>query len=87
MKRRAEIIFEIEEVVAIKARRSFTGFCGRCNAFVEMLPAEAAAALCGLSEREIFRLIEASQIHFVEGERVFVCRNSSINWQSCRLRL
>ena len=35
-----------------------------------------AATLCGLSEREIFRLIENGRIHFVEAERVLVCPNS-----------
>jgi hypothetical protein len=79
MKRKTEITFETEELVAIKARRAFKGFCGRCNAFVEMVPTEAAAMLTGLGEREIFRLIETGEIHFVEAERVFVCRDSSMN--------
>ena len=79
MKRKAEIIFETEELVAVKARRVFKGFCASCDAFVEMLPVEAAAALTGMSEREIFRLIEVGEIHFVENERVLVCRDSSMN--------
>lgn len=79
MKRMTEITFETEELVAVKARQGFKGFCQGCNAFVEMLPVEAAAILTGLSEREIFRLIETGEIHFVEAERVFVCRDSSIS--------
>jgi hypothetical protein len=79
MKRTTEITFETEELVAVKARRGFKGFCERCNAFVEMLPTDAAAMLTGLGEREIFRLIETGEIHFVEAERVFVCRDSSMN--------
>ena len=79
MNRRTEVTFELEELVSVKARLAFRGFCGRCNAFVEMLPAEAAAVLCGLSEREIFRLIETDELHFLEAERVFVCRDSSLN--------
>jgi hypothetical protein len=79
MKRTTEITFETEELVAVKARRGFKGFCGQCNAFVEMVPTEAAAILTGLGEREIFRLIESGEIHFVEAERVFVCRDSSMN--------
>jgi len=71
-----EIILETEELVSIKARRSFHGFCEKCNRRVEMLPGETAAALSGLSEREIFRLIENGELHFIEAERVFVCRNS-----------
>ena len=76
MKRRTEITFETEELVAVKARRGFKGFCGHCHAFVEMLPTDAAAMLTGLGEREIFRLIETGTVHFLEAERVFVCRDS-----------
>ena len=76
MKRETEISFEIEEVLLFKGRRIIVGFCVECNAAAEMLPAEAAAALFQVSEREIFQLIENREIHFVEAERVFVCRNS-----------
>jgi hypothetical protein len=86
MKRVTEITLETEELTTVKARRGFKGFCGACNAFVEMLPTDAAAVLTGLGEREIFRLIETGDIHFVEAERVFVCRNSSMNWSKLRLR-
>ena len=79
MKRKTEITFEVEELIAIKARRGFRGFCRECDAFVEMVPPEAAAVLTGLGEREIFRLIETGEIHFVEAERVFVCRDWSVN--------
>jgi hypothetical protein len=78
MKRTTEVTYETEELIAVKLRRGFTGFCDQCNAFVEMLPTEAAALLTGLGEREIFRLIETGEIHFVEAERVFVCRDSPV---------
>jgi len=76
MKQKTEIIFEIEESITIRNRRSFVGFCAGCGALVEMLTAEVAATLTGLGEREIFRLVEAGALHFVEAERVFVCRRS-----------
>ncbi|SRR5258708_22277678 len=76
MKRQTEISFETEEVLLFKSRRIIAGFCVQCNAPAQMLPVEAAAMLCGVTEREIFRLIETAAIHFVEAERVFVCRNS-----------
>jgi hypothetical protein len=79
MKRTTEVTFETEESVSVKVRGGFTGYCERCNAVVDMVPTEAAALLTGLSEREIFRLIETGEIHFVEAERVFVCRESSLN--------
>jgi hypothetical protein len=71
-----EIKFETEEFVFFKAGRNFTGFCGQCNALVEMLTMETAAVFSGFSELEIFRLMEAGEIHFIETERVFVCQNS-----------
>jgi len=76
MKQKTEIVFEVEELVTIELRRSFTGLCKQCNALTEMLTTETAATLSGLGEREIFRLIEAAAIHFTEAERIFVCRNS-----------
>lgn len=79
MKQKTEIVFEIEETVAIKNRRYSVAFCGQCNRLVEMLTVEIAAVLYGASEREIFRRIETAEIHFVEAERVFVCPNSLIN--------
>jgi hypothetical protein len=79
MKQKTEIVFEVEELVTVKYRRSFIGLCRQCNALAEMLTTEAAAALSGLSEREIFRRIETGEIHFLEAERVFICRNSLTN--------
>lgn len=76
MKRKVEIIFETEELILIKNRQFFTRFCRACDALVEMLTTETAAALSGLSEREIFRLIEKAEIHFIETERILVCPKS-----------
>jgi hypothetical protein len=77
MKQKAEITFEVEETIILRQEaRKIRVFCPQCLAAVEMLTPPTAAALTGLSEREIFRLIEAAEIHFLEAERVFVCRNS-----------
>ncbi len=75
MKRKTEITFEVEETIILRQEaRKFEVFCPQCQSPVEMLTTETAAAFLGLSEREIFRLIETGKIHFVEAERVFVCR-------------
>jgi hypothetical protein len=79
MKQKTEIVFEIEESVVVKIRAGFIGLCPECNRLTEMLTTETAAALSGLGEREIFRLIEKAEIHFIEAERIFVCRNSLTN--------
>ena len=79
MKPEVEITFEIEESIAFRAPHGFRGFCGRCNALVEMMRPEAAALLTGMGERDVFRLMETGEIHFVQAERVFVCWDSLVN--------
>ena len=77
MKQKTEITFEIEETIILRqVAETLTVFCPQCHALVEMITPQIAAALCGLSEREIFRLIENGRLHFVEAERVLVCPNS-----------
>ena len=77
MKQKTEITFEIEETIILRASgNKFQAFCPQCQAIVEMLTPPFAAVFSGFTEREIFRLIEAGKVHFVETERVFVCRNS-----------
>jgi hypothetical protein len=80
MKQKTEITFEVEETIILRqVAETLTAFCPRCQALVEMTTPQIAAALVNLSEREIFRLIENGRLHFVEAERIFVCRNSLTN--------
>lgn len=80
MKRKAEITFEIEETTIVRqATKLVSAFCMQCQTPVKMLTPEIAAAFSGFSEREIFRLMEAGKIHFVEAERPYICRNSLEN--------
>lgn len=75
-----EITFEVEETIILRqAAETLTAFCPQCQTLVEMITPPIAAALTGLSEREVFRLIEAAKIHFAEMERIFVCRVSLAN--------
>ena len=77
MKQKKEITFEVEETIILRqSRNRLEAFCPQCQALVEMTTPQTAAALCGLSEREIFRLIENGRLHFLEAERIFICRNS-----------
>ena len=81
MKRKTEITFEVEETIIWRQDANGSeAFCPQCQTLVEMITPEIAAALSGFSERQIFRLIENGQLHFVETERVFVCRNSLKEW-------
>lgn len=80
MKQKTEITLEVEETIILRqSGNKFKAFCPQCQALVEMITPQITAALTGLGEREIFRLIEAAEIHFVEAERIFVCRDSLAN--------
>jgi hypothetical protein len=81
MKQKTEITFEVEEMIILRqVAETLTVFCPQCQALVEMLTPKNAAVLFGLSEREIFRLIENGLIHFLEAERIFVCRKLLENY-------
>ena len=51
-----------------------------------MVGAEAAAALTGLSQRAVFRLIEAGRLHFSETPRgaPLICLNSLLEHRGAR---
>lgn len=74
MKRRAEITFETEEWVVLREGAQVSKiYCDGCGKFVVMATPYAAAIARGLTEREVFRLLENGSVHFAELERVFVC--------------
>jgi hypothetical protein len=52
--------------------------CGHCNVETQMISPGEAAALLQTTARELFRRIEAGDIHFSETENggLLVCRNS-----------
>ncbi len=77
MKQQAEIVFEKEETVLLRqSAATINELCPNCEMFTIMATPEAVALISGISEREIFRLIEAGEIHFYEGPKVYVCINS-----------
>ncbi len=77
MKRKAEITFEVEETIVLRqAAQISKRFCRQCGALIEMASPQTIAGFSPLSEREIFRLVEAGKIHFVEADRLFVCLQS-----------
>jgi hypothetical protein len=80
MKQKTVITLEVKETIILRqSGNRLEAFCPPYQALVEMLAPPSAAALGGLSEREIFRLIENGRLHFTEAERIFVCRNSLTN--------
>ena len=68
------IVIEIDERIAItNAGQQFEAYCSECKKMTEMATPKAAGVLTEISEREVFRLIEGKEIHFIENDRVIVC--------------
>lgn len=74
--RRTEIMVETHRTLRVSVRsRRVRLFCPACAAEVEMVSAGVAARVAGLSEREVFRLVEAGELHHAEAPdgRLLVC--------------
>ena len=65
-----KITIETHEVWVIRRPKSearpVNGWCALCSAVVELVTADEASLLAGVSIRELFRRIELSQFHFLE---------------------
>lgn len=55
-----------ETLIIIQLQRGARAWCKPCVAEVEMVDAELAARTVGVSTRQVFRLIEAGRVHFIE---------------------
>ena len=75
--RRDEIVVEIDERIAVSNTvQQFEAYCSGCKKMTEMATPKTAGVITDISEREIFRLIEGKEIHFIENDRVLVCIES-----------
>lgn len=82
MTQKTEIEIELNETVAYSRRgERLEAFCPRCETLVEMATPQIAAIITQSNEREVFRLIETGEVHFIETDRVLVCLNSFTNYQ------
>ena len=70
-KHRLLLLPETEEIIA----------CPECGGDEVMIVAESAASVFGFSRREIYRIIEAGKVHFLETKEgvLFVCQKSLEN--------
>ena len=77
MNQKTEIEIELSETVAYsRPGERFETFCPECKTLVEMAAAPLAAILTNSTEREIYRLVETGQVHFVETDKVLICLKS-----------
>ena len=68
------IVIEIDERIAVtNSEEQFEAYCSGCKKMTEMATPQTAGVLADISEREVFRLIEGKEIHFIENARVLVC--------------
>ncbi|HKP69256.1 MAG TPA: hypothetical protein VJV05_08230 [Pyrinomonadaceae bacterium] len=71
------IVVEIDERIAVtNEEQQFEAYCSDCKKMSHMVTPKTAAVLTGISEREVFRLIEGNEVHFIENARVLVCIES-----------
>ena len=72
---------ETERLLVIRrSRRAVDRWCHACRANVEMIGIDEAAAIAGISQRAVFHLAEAGEIHFMEtagGQALFCIRSLS----------
>lgn len=77
MKQKAEITFERQEMVILRESSAFRdSLCSTCQAVVVMATPEAISLVCQIGEREIFRMIDRGEVHFIDGPKVYVCLDS-----------
>ncbi len=77
MSQNTEIEIEMSETLAYSRRsEKFQGYCPDCKCMSEMSTPTVAAILTHTTDREIYRLVEAGNIHFVETDTVLVCLKS-----------
>ncbi len=79
-KKRLEVVWETHEItkISFNQHRRAKAFCQSCESDAPHLSIAEAAALLQTTDREIFRLTEAGEIHYLETETgaLLVCRNS-----------
>ena len=67
MRKKAKITIERERVLVVsRSKPLIEAQCPVCAAMVQMVSVEEAGLLAEISQREIFRLAESGEIHFIE---------------------
>jgi hypothetical protein len=77
--RRTQIRIETHEIKVLRLRsRPASALCARCGEIVTALTPEQTADVLGITQEDVFRLVEGERVHPVNSERVqaFICGNS-----------
>mgnify|MGYP001430134186 CR=1 FL=1 len=72
------------EQISILVSRASQDFivCPQCEGEKLMFSPEKITEAANIQTREIFRLIEANEVHFIEREKIFVCLESLLNQEN-----
>lgn len=71
------LTIEIDERITLSdSDKKLEAYCSGCKKMTEMATPQMSGVLTDISEREVFRLIEAGEIHFIENARVLICVDS-----------
>ena len=75
-----KITVEKERLLVVSRQHGIESWCDKCRTTVRMLRPREAAAVAEVSDRTIFRQIEAGQLHFSESSEgiLFICLNSLV---------
>ena len=79
MKKNGGIVIEIDERIAVTDSERFEAYCSECKTMTQMATPKTAGVIAEISEREVFRLIEGKEVHFIENARILVCIESLRN--------
>jgi len=71
---RRELLYTLGERSSI----STTSWCSQCDGEFSVLTPRLAAEFLSVSTREIYRMVEAGRVHYVEApdQELFICLNS-----------
>ena len=81
-RKKTEITVATREVIVVRQTRSVVRrWCVECGTEVNMLAADKAATLLGVSTRDIYRRVESRQAHFIEtvDGRLWICARSLLD--------
>jgi len=82
MKQKTVIELELNETIAYsRSSERFETYCPECETQVEMASPHIAAVLIHSTEREIYRLVETNDVHFMETLGVVICLKSLRRYQ------
>ena len=71
------LTIDIDEKITLSdSNRRLEAYCSGCKKLSWMVTPQTLAVVAGLTEREVFRFVEAKLIHFEETDRVLVCVES-----------